>query len=339
MTRVSLKDVAARAGVSFQTTSKVLNGQGTVASETRQRILRAASELGYVPNALARSLSTRRSCTMGLIASTGGDTVLSLCIGTIERTARQCGQAVILGSIAPDGHDGEEVIRSLLSRQVEGLLIVAPQLESQEQIGELIARRVPAVSTHPMPAGISSVQTDFYRAAVLAVEHLMALGHQRIGTITGPMWRSAARFRLDGYREALTRAGLSFDPALVEEADWEIEGGYAATHRLLDRMPNLTAIYAQNDLMAVGVLSALHDRGLRVPDQCSVVGCDDLPFAAHTIPPLTTAIFPLQQMTQRAVSLLLKLIRNPEMAPIHERLPVSLVVRQSTAPPPDFGRL
>lgn len=329
MTRVSIKDVAARAGVSFQTAGKVINGKGAVSPATRERILLAAEELGYVPNAVARGMVTRSTCTLGLMASTGGDTVLSMSVAIVERAARRSGNSLIVGGIAPDGADGPEVARSLLERRVDGILVLAPQLEDDPVTGAIVAQ-VPAVSTNPMVGAVSTVQADFHRAAVLAIDHLLSLGHRRIGAIAGPPARSVARSRLDGYRETLARAGIAFDPALVEIADWEIEGGYQATGRLLDRAPDLTAIYAQNDLMAVGVLSAIHDRGLRVPHDCAVVGCDDLPFAARTIPPLATVRFPLAETNERAVAVLLEIIRDRTTQPRHEMLDVAPVWRASS---------
>lgn len=329
MTRVSIKDVAARAGVSFQTAGKVLNGKGAVSLATRERILRAAADLGYVPNAVARGMVTRSTCTLGLMASTGGDTVLSMSVALVERAARRRGNSLIVGGIAPDGADGPEVARSLLERRVDGILVLAPQLEDDPVTGAIVAQ-APAVSTNPMVGPVSTVQADFHQAAVLATDHLLSLGHRRIGAISGPLARSVARSRLDGYRETLERSGIAFDRDDVEVADWEVEGGYQATGRLLDRAPDLTAIYAQNDLMAVGVLSALHDRGLRVPDDCAVVGCDDLPFAARTIPPLSTVRFPLAETADRAVDVLLEIIRDRASEPRHELHAVSPVWRASS---------
>lgn len=330
----TLKDIAARAGVSYQTVSKVLNGKGATTPQTRDRILRAADELGYVPNTLARGLISRSTLAIGLMTSASGDTVQMQGIATTEREARRRGHSVIVKDVASDGSDAEEGLRALLERRVDGLLISAAQLVDDARFGAILqtqAGHLPVVSFHPI-AGceVSRVSADFAHAAILAVRHLLALGHQRIGTITGPAGHYYARIRLDPYVQALQDAGIAFDPALVEPGDWEIEGGYQATHRLLDRAPNITAIYAQNDLMAVGVLSALHDRGCRVPDDCAVVGCDDLPVAARTIPPLTTVRVPLAQKSELATSLLLDLIHHPGGAPQQVMLPVSLVYRASS---------
>jgi DNA-binding LacI/PurR family transcriptional regulator len=330
----TLKDVAARAGVSYQTVGKVLNGKGATAPQTRERILRAADELGYVPNYLARGLIGRNTLTIGLMASAVGDTVQAQGITSVEREARRRGHSVLISGVASDGTDGAESLQSLLERRVDGIMISAPQLESDSRFGELlqtIAGRTPVVSFHPIAGGnVSVVTADFAQAAVLAMRHLLALGHRRIGTVTGPAHAHFTRVRLDPYLELLRDAGIAVDHSLIEPGDWEIEGGYQATHLLLDRAPDVTAIYAQNDLMAVGVLSALHDRGWRVPDDCAVVGCDDQPLAARTIPPLTTVRVPLEQLRALATSLLLDLIRAPSSPAQQIVLPVSLVYRASS---------
>lgn len=330
----TLKDVAARAGVSYQTVGKVLNGKGATSPATRERILRAAEELGYVPNTLARGLIARNTLAIGLLASASGDTVYRQGITSVEREARRQGHSVLIGGVASDGSDAEESLRALLARRVDGVLISAPQLVEHHNFGDLLqalAGRIPVVSLHPIAGcDISIVTADFAQAAVLAMRHLLALGHRRIGTVTGPSGIHFTRVRLDPYLETLGEAGIPGDPALVEPADWEIEGGYQAAHLLLDRAPEITAIYAQNDLMAVGVLSALHDRGSRVPDDCAVVGCDDLPLASRTIPPLTTVHVPLEQKHALATSLLLDRIREPSRPPETIVLPVSLVYRASS---------
>jgi DNA-binding LacI/PurR family transcriptional regulator len=330
----TLKDVAARAGVSYQTVGKVLNGKGATAAETRDRIFRAAAELGYVPNYLARGLIGQSTLTIGLMASAVGDTVQMQGIASVEREARRRGHSVLISGVAGDGSDGVESLRSLLERRVDGILISAPQLEADSHFGELLrtlAGSTPVVGFHPIAGGnVSVVTADFAQAAVLAMRHLLALGHRRIATVTGPANAHFMRVRLDPYLELLRDAGIAIDQSLIEPGDWEIEGGYQATHLLLDRAPDLTAIYAQNDLMAVGVLSALHDRGWRVPDDCAVVGCDDQPLAARTIPPLTTVRVPLEQLRVLATSLLLDLIHTPSSPPQHIVLPVSPIYRASS---------
>ena len=331
MADVSLRDVASRSGVSFQTVGKVLNGKGTVSTETRERILEAAGELGYVPNALARSLVTQSTSTIGIVASDLSDYILARFVVGAEREARRRGHGVLIGSLDEKGSDAGRYLRILLERRVDGILMAAPQLENDARAGELLRGSVPTVSIHRIPGGgIPLVGSDHARTGFLATDHLLKLGHQRIATVRGDEDRRVTFSRLKGYKMALERAGVAFDSDLVEAGDWEPEGGYDATMRLLDRSPDITAIFSQNDTMALGVLSALHDRGLSVPEDCAVVGCDDIPLAAHTIPPLTTVHVPFYETGETAARLLLDMIENSgQEPPKRTLLPVHLVQRSS----------
>lgn len=332
---VSLKDVAARAGVSFQTAGKVLNDRPVaVADTTRERIRSAAAELGYVPNVVARSLITQKTCTIGIIADDLDDWALARFVVGAEREARRRGHAVLITTVASAGTmaptDTEALVRALIERRVDGIVAAAPQLEHDERVAELLAGRVPAVSLHHVPgARVPVVGSNHFRTGQLATAHLAGLGHRRIATVTGPPRRLVVASRLRGYRSVLAARGLPADPTLVEEADWTAASGHAAAGRLLDRDPSITAIFAHSDLIAVGVLSALHERGRRVPEDCAVVGCDDLPLIAHTVPPLTTVHVPFYETGERAVALLVDRIAG--RAPATERvlLPVELVVRGS----------
>jgi LacI family transcriptional regulator len=331
LAHVSLRDVASATGVSFQTVGKVLNGKGTVAPETRERILEAARELGYVPNALARSLVTRKTLTLGIVVSDLGDTQLARFVVGAEREARRRGHGVLIGSIDQEGTDAERYLRMLLERRVDGILTAAPQMERDERVGTLLRSSVPAVSIHRISGGgVSLVGSDQIQTAVLATRHLLDLGHRRVATVTGSESRQVTSRRLDGYRRALEAAGVAPDPALVENGHWEADGAYEATLRLLDRAPCITAVYAQNDVMALGVLSALHEKGLEVPTDCSVVGCDDIPMAARTIPPLTTVRIPFYETGKTAVRLLLDIIAGREREKRRVLLPVHLVPRKSS---------
>ncbi len=316
--------------MSFQTVGKVLNGKGSVSPQTRERILEAARDLGYVPNALARSLVTRSTCTIGIVASDLSDTELARFVVGAEHEARRWGHGVLIGSVDREGTDAERYLRMLLERRVDGILAAAPQMERNGRIGELLRGSVPAVSIHRVPGGgVSLVGSDHVQTALLATRHLLGLGHRRVATVTGSGGRQVTAQRLKGYRAALKEACVEFDPALVESGFWEADGAYEATLRLLDRAPEVTGVYAQNDTMALGVLSALHERGLGVPGDCAVVGCDDIPIAAHTIPPLTTVHISFFETGETAVRLLLDLIARETVEPRRILLPVRLVRRAS----------
>jgi len=327
----SLKDVAAKAGVSFQTASKVLNGKAGFASTTRERVLAAAEALEYVPNALARSLITRSTYTIGVIATDFSDTTLAQHIVGVEREARRRGLCVIIGSLDRAGSDAEAYLKVLLERRVDGVIIDAPVTEGNERVGKILRDSVPAVSLHEIAGGgVSVVTVDDKLSGLLPVRHLLSLGHKRIGMVTGARRRRVTAARTEAYGQALGEFGITIDPSLIEEGHWEVEGGYRGAQRLLDRVPDLTAIYAQNDMMAVGVLGALHDRGLGVPEDCAVVGCDNLPMASRTIPPLTTVDIPFYENGELAMQVLMELMAGEAPEPIRRVLPVHMIYRSST---------
>src|SRR5258707_8276704 len=200
MAPVSIKDVAARAGVSFQTVSKVLRGQGSVSAETRAWILAVAEELGYVPNAVARSLVSQRTGTIGVVASDFRDYVLAQFVVGAEHEARRQGQCVIVGSIDEHGTDSERYIRILMERRVDGILLAAPQLEQNALIGELLRGKLPVVSIHHIPGdGIVMVGSHQSQTGFMATLHLLELNHRRIGTIIGSRNRRVVQSRLRGY--------------------------------------------------------------------------------------------------------------------------------------------
>jgi LacI family transcriptional regulator len=328
---VSIKEVAGRAGVSFQTASKVLNGGPVrVSPETAARIMEVAKELGYQPNTIARSLVQRSTSTLGLVAPDATDVAISQISVAAEREARRQGHAMLVGHLSPGGEDGADIVRTLIERRVDGVIAAAPQVEDDTEVAELLRAYVPAVSLHSVPGGgVPVVGSNHRETGRLATEHLLSLGHRTIGTITGPFRRRVVRSRLHGYEDALRQAGIEPEEDLVVEADWTPGRAAEATRLLLQRQPRITAIFVHNDTMAVGVLSALAAAGCRVPEDVAVVGCDDVPLAEYLVPPLTTVHVPLAETGEQATDLLLRRIRGdpPQAGPL--RLPVSLVVRDS----------
>ncbi|MFG1927426.1 LacI family DNA-binding transcriptional regulator [Cryptosporangium sp. NPDC048952] len=329
---VSLKDVAERAGVSFQTASKVLNGNsGVVSAKTRERILEAARDLGYVPNALARGLVRRDSLTVGILADDFSDASLSRFVVAAQRTIESQGHAAL---VATTTRGSDSPIRRLQEYRVNGVLVIAPSVEEDESIGEHLRGPIPAVTLNHIPGGgVPAVGSDHRRTGILAAEHLLALGHRAIGTITGPTARRVVVSRLRGFRETLHAADVELPGRRVRATEWDARSAAVATHELLDADPFVTAIFAHNDNMAFGVLAALRARGIAVPQTCSVVGCDDLPLADFAAPPLTTVRVPFDETGARAAELLLARIRGEDTPP-RDLLPVQLIVRSSTAPPP-----
>jgi LacI family transcriptional regulator len=340
---VSIKEVAAKAGVSFQTASKVLNGGNVrVSEETAARIMAVAERLGYRPNTVARSLVQRSTATIGLIAGDITDAALSQFALAAERTARRNSRAVLVGNLAEGGEDGAAVARMLIERRVDGIIAAAPQLEEDPEVADLLRRYVPAVSLHHVPGGgVPLVGSNHRAGGRMATEHLIRLGHSSIGTVTGPFRRHVVRSRLHGYEDALRAAGIEPGEDLTVESDWTPGGAAAATRLLLQRDPAMTAIFVHSDTMAIGVLSALAGERRRVPEDVAVVSCDDMPFAAYLIPPLTSLRVPFGETGEQAVALLLRSIAGEPLPDEPVRLPVELIVRAScggqgpgSAPPP-----
>jgi LacI family transcriptional regulator, galactose operon repressor len=324
---VSIKEVAARAGVSFQTASKVLNGGDVrVSVETEERILAAAAELGYRPNTIARSLVQRATATIGLVASDATDVAIAQASVAAEQAARKNGHSVLVGHLAAGGADGADIVRTLIERRVDGIIAAAPEVEEDTEVAELLRRYVPSVSLQAVPGGgVPLVGSNHRETGRLAATHLLGLGHTSIGTFR----RRVTRSRLHGYEDALRDAGLEPSEDLVAEGDWTPQGGAVATRLLLERSPGLTAIFVHSDVTAIGVLSALWQAGRRVPADVAVVSCDDIPFAEFLTPPLSTVRTPLAETGRQAVELLLRSIAGepvPERTPL---LPVELIVRDS----------
>lgn len=338
---VSLKHVAARAGVSVQTASKVLNGRELrVAAETAERIRAAARELGYYPNQIARSLLGQSTMTIGLIAGSLRDPALAEFVVGAEREARRQGHSVLVSDLADDSDEGAEVVRTLIERRVDGIVAAAPQLEENLEVSDLLLRYVPVVSLHHVPGGVVPLVGSNHReVGQLAAGHLVECGRRVIGTVAGPFRRRVVRSRLRGAEQRLHEAGLEPSEDLVVEADWSPGGAAAATHLLLQREPRLDAIFVHSDLMAVGVLDALAERGRKVPDDVAVVSCDDLPLAAHLRPSLTTVHLPFSETGAQAVSLLLRLTSGEKLGPGPWLLPVELVIRQSSGGAPAGERV
>lgn len=328
---VSIKEVAATAGVSFQTASKVLNGGSVrVSPETAARIVAVAESLGYRPNTIARSLVRQATGTLGLIASDATDVAISQFSVAVERAARRLGYAVLVGHLAAEGDDGADVVRMLIERRVDGVIAAAPQVEEDPEVADLLRAYVPAVSLHHVPGGqVPVIGSNQGETGRLATEHLISHGHRRIGTVTGPFRRRVVRSRLRGYEAALQGADLEPDEDLVVEADWTPGGAAAATHLLLTRVPETTAIFVHNDAMAIGVLSAVARTGRRVGTDVAVVSCDDMPFAEYLTPSLSTVRVPLAETGERAVELLRQSISGTPVTTEPLLLPVELIVRDS----------
>jgi LacI family transcriptional regulator len=329
----SIKDVASRAGVSYQTVSKVLNGGGSVAPATLERIQQAAHEVGYVPNVLARGLVTHGTRTLGVIAADPSDHVLGRFVVAAQNEARRRGWATVVANVDAAGSDVAGCVEVLSERRVDGILMAAPQAEGDAELGSHLRGRFPVVSLHHIRGlRVPLVGSDHVQTGTLAIEHLIEHGHRAIGVVSGTSGRRVTVARLAGGIQALRAAGLDGSEAdRVQEGDWTIRGGYAATLRLLERHPEVTALFVHNDYMTIGAVRALHERGRRVPGDVAVVGCDDAPPARYTVPALTTVRVPFEDTGRIAMAQLVALVDGaPAPTPTRSTLlPVVLVRRES----------
>ncbi len=338
MKRPTIRDVAARAGVSHQTVSRVLNGDRQVIAPTRERVLAAMHELDYMPNGIARSLSSNRTHTLGIVTGDISGYAVGQLVAGVEAEARRHGYLLLIGSVQTgDEADRRAHLRLMLQRGVEGLILAWPSLPPEgDEVLAWVAARAPlvtATSRTDLP-GIGTISVDNRRGSAEATGHLLAAGHRTIATIAGPARWRAAEARLQGYHDALRAAGLAPDSALIERAeDWEPDSGQSAAARLLTAAAPFTALFAQSDLLALGALTALRAVGRKVPEDVSVVGFDDVPVARHLDPPLTTMRQPMPELGALAVALLVDRLgqRRAEWPaePVRHLLPASLVERAS----------
>jgi DNA-binding LacI/PurR family transcriptional regulator len=330
--KVTIRDVAAEAGVSYQTVSRVINDRPDVAEETRQRVWQVIGELGYQPSAIARGLVSQRSYTLGLITANFSDYFFTQVIVGAEVEARKHGYFFMLCSTERNPDDEPEYLRLLTERQVDGILFARPSTEQDDRhIVSLLRRGVPLVTTayHVPGERLTVVDVDNVDGGLQAAQCLIASGRRRIGMITGPLGWKSVKDRTAGYRLALEQADIACDESLIEHGDWSYRGGYEAMERLWRRKPDITALFAQNDRMAIGAMRALHEAGCRIPDDVAVVGYDDIPVAAYSCPPLTTIQQPMQHVGEVATRMLIELIDDPDVDREEVLLKTRLVHRGS----------
>jgi LacI family transcriptional regulator len=335
--RPTIREVAARAGVSHQTVSRVINGREEVAPDTRRRVRAAIRELQYVPSPLARGLMGSRTHSLGMVTADVTDHFFAEAIAGAELETRRRGYYLIVASVEGEAEDELAYLRLMLERRVEGLIVARPQVPLTLEQLPPAAERVPLVSIgSPEVSGFVAVDVDNRSGGFEATSLLLAHGHRAIATITGPSEWPSARERLEGYRSALREAG-AYDERLVEAApDWGLESGQEALARLLSRAAGFTAVFAHSDLLALGAIRELRARGLSVPDDMSVVGYDDIPVAGFVDPPLTTVRQPMREVGALAAKLLLDHISGDGPTPVGGRvhLPTRVVERGSVGPPP-----
>lgn len=330
-----MRDVAQRAGVSVTTVSHVINNTRTVSDASRQSVLQAMEELEYRPNALARSLRRRKTNTIGMIVPDSANPFFAEIARAIEDASFAQNYSVILCNSEGDLEKQRTYTKVLVENRVAGILFLAAGL-STELVDDLCRQRVPLVVVDREVPGVEvdTVLTNHAQGGCLATQHLIDLGHRRIACITGSSEVAPSADRVIGYRATLEDNGLAFDERLVVKGDFQYRSGYEATRQLLRGEVKPTAIFACNDLMAVGCISAATELGFRIPADLSVVGFDDVRLASFTNPPLTTVAQPKVEIGRLATEMLLERMIDPDARPHFRRLDTELRIRNSTAAPP-----
>ncbi len=309
--RVSIKDIAKAAGVSHSTVSRALSDSPLVKAETKARIQRLAQEMGYTPDAIARSLVTRHTRTVGIVVTTITDPFVAEVVQGIEDTAQQNDYSVILASSASEPERELAAVEMLRAKRVDSVIVTSSRvgalyLEHLERFGVPVV----LVNNHNRQSGryTFSVSVDNQHGGHLATTHLIQRGHRRIGYVSGPADHSDDAERLAGYRQALDESSITFDPALVVHGNGRLDGGERALRTLARLAEPPTAVFCYNDMTAIGLISAARQTGLSVPEDLAVVGFDDIPLAAHVYPSLTTVAQPQRDMGRQAMNMALALM-------------------------------
>lgn len=329
---VTLAEVAREAGVSPSTVSRILNGTAQVRAAKVAQVRAAVEKLGYKPNAFARGLATGASGSVGVLTQDIASPFYGDALSGIERGLMGSGYSPLIISGHWRTDDEEHAIELFMSRRVEALIVLGGHLPEAELQG--LAHQLPVAVlgrqvSFPTPGSIS-LALDNRQAAHDLVTYLLDRGHRRIGHITGPRDHADARERLAGYRQALEDRGLPFQPSLVVQGDFLEPSGLIGTQRLLAQHPDMTAIFSANDQMAYGARLALYRMGLRVPEDMSLVGFDDLPGSTYTTPPLTSVRQPMAEMGHWLARFVVAQLIGQETEPFQPRLELRL--RESVAP-------
>lgn len=328
----TIREVATKAGVSISTVSHVINETRFVSDETRSRVLAAMDELNYRPNRLAGSLrrKDKRTNTLGLLIPDSTNPFFSEVLRGAEDACFEAGFNIVLCNSDGDSEKELNYINVLLSKQVDGIMLVSAG--SHQASLELISRRnayAIMVDREVEGTQLDSVVIDNDLGGYIATQYLLELGHEEIGCITGPSLLTPSAKRVEGYRRALEDAGIPVNEQFIVPGDFRAKSGYTATKTLLDLSQRPTAIFTCNDMMAVGALCAIYESGLRVPDDISVVGFDDITLATFTVPPLTTVAQPSYEMGLLAAELMIQRLQDPSQPPQQKVLRAALVIRSS----------
>ena len=330
MKYITLKMVAERAEVSVNTASRAINNKPDINEETKKKVLKVAQELGYVRNATAVALRTRKTGTIGVVIADNRNPFYAEVLNGMEVAARKKNYHIILANTQRDYKKEEEAINLLLAKRVDGLLIT-PVQDRDDDIKNLIEANIPfvVVGRDFENIEVDAVYNDEIKGGFLAIENLIKKGHKRIALINGFLHKSPAKGRLEGYKNALKKYGIPFDDALVSVGDIDVKDGYERTKQLLEKGLNFTAIFAYNDMMAFGAMRAIKEKGLRIPEDIGLVGYDDIPFSSLISPPLTTIKLKKHDLGVESVKLLFSRINGSRKKMKKIMLDVELHIRES----------
>lgn len=337
MKRPTQNDVARLAGVSRATVSYVINdrheGPILITEETRQKILAAADHLGYEPDSAAQSLRMQVSRNIGVLIPDLLNPHYWQIVSGVEEMVQTKGYDLLLTSTSLRPDREHSALRSLLRRRVDGLILdLTYSDQDQQELKTIIHRRNPVVTLGEASAELDSVSPDDRRGSRQLIQHLFDLGHRRIGYVYGVAHHPLGLHRLESYLQMMAEIGQMESEHNVEYCGAKISDGYQAAQRLLERVPRPTAIMAINDLLAIGVMHAVAERGLRIPEDISIVGFDDIVQSAFLTPALTTVQMHAEEMGRTAARLLFERMADPERPPQHVEVPTLLVKRSSTGP-------
>jgi LacI family transcriptional regulator len=330
MKYITLKMVAERAEVSVNTASRAINNKSDINEETKKRVLQIAKELGYIRNAAAVALRTKKTGTIGVVIADNRNPFYAEVLNGMEETARKKNYHIILANTQRDYQKEEEAINLLLAKRVDGLLIT-PVQDKDDDIKNLIEANIPfvIVGRDFENIEVDAVYNDEVKGGFLATEYLIKKEHKRIALINGFLHKSPAKGRLEGYKKAINKYRMPLDESLVSVGDINMEDGYERTKQMLEEGLGFTAIFTYNDMMAFGALQAIKEKGLRVPQDIGLVGYDDIPYSSLISSPLTTVKVKKQDLGVESVKLLLSRINGSRKKIKKIMLDVELIIRET----------
>lgn len=329
----TMKQVAEKARVSTTTVSHVINNTRVVSEDARERVLAVIREMRYIPSAVARSLKNDKTHTLGMIIPNNSNPYFAEVIQGIEDESFKLGYNIILCNSYDDPKKQAAYTRVLMEKRIDGLILVASG--SDQELNQLLADEdIPKVLVDREVPGVAAdfIEADHEQGGYLATRYLIDLGHRAIACVAGPKTLLPSGDRVQGYWRALQEAGIPFREEFLAHSDFTSQGGYTAFQQLLALKQRPTAIFASNDLMAIGGLCAAQQAGMKIPEQLSVIGYDDIALASFSTPPLTTIAQPKHEIGVLTAQVMVKRIQNAELPLRREMLETKLIVRQSTAP-------